>query len=221
MKTFATVGLAALVLGLCPALAAGNGGGPRATSGRLRVLLAVDPRATARLTGVTYTLGRGLRVSGRGFPTCSRLRLATSVQTCPRRSRVGSGRAVAVLAGERTRVHFDVGIFVVRAHRLALVLTAGRPSRFSAILPGVITGRRIRVVVPTPAQVPVPGLDVHLARLDLTLGRATVGRGRTRHNVVDVVGCRSRRHPVRVRPRFTPGPGRPSATSVAAISCRS
>lgn len=76
---------------------------------------------------VILPVGSVLRL-GR-LPQChatdAQIRVHAAERACPARTRVGSGGADGVLAG--AKVHFDIGIYAVRAHLVFAAERAGQP----------------------------------------------------------------------------------------------
>jgi hypothetical protein len=137
-----------------------------------------------------------ITVSGKGFPTCSQATLENDgKQACPRKSKIGSGTASAILGvntSTQTPLTFKVTAFVGGAKKINFYLE-GVELPILLVAPGTIKGHTLHVDIPEQATQPVTGLYAGLKTLDTTLG-ASLKKGKKRYAAVASTGCKAKKH---------------------------
>jgi hypothetical protein len=153
-------------------------------------LVVVNNDSKRTLSTLTITMPKTLKVSGKGFKTCSEATLndtSKGPSSCPAGSKVGSGSSDALLGvntGSPTPLHFVVTAFVGGKSKINFYLhSTGVP--VNVVAPGRVSGHKLIVTVPQVAQQPVPGTFAGLVKLDTTLkGKAK------KHLLISSIGCK-------------------------------
>jgi hypothetical protein len=141
------------------------------------------------LSKLVITMPMTLKLSGKGFKTCSLAKLNADGPTgCPRGSRVGGGTSDALLGVNGptpTALHFVVTAVIQSKTKLNFYLhSTGIP--INVVAPGTVRGRKLTVTVPDAAQQPAPGTWAGLVRLDSTIkGKAK------KHFLIASTGCKA------------------------------
>jgi hypothetical protein len=134
-----------------------------------------------------------IKVSGKGFPTCSQATLeGDGKAACPKKSKVGSGTASALLGvntPQPNQLHFKVTAYVGGAKKINFFLEGVELQALKIVAPGTIKGQNLHVDIPEAAQQPVTGLWAGLQSLTTSLS----GKNKT-HAIVTSTGCKSKQH---------------------------
>jgi len=164
------------------------------------------------ISKIELTLPRGVRISGRGLPSCPLATLAARGPAgCPAGSKAGTGTADAFLVTpQQTEVHFTEQFFVGGTNSMTIFLqqTGGTVTK---ALEGKITqgGRKMTIEVPPDLRSPAPGLYSALERLE-----GTIGARRGRNSFVAITSCpSSKRLRVASRLTYVPNPNPPASTT--------
>jgi hypothetical protein len=145
------------------------------------------------LSELSITAPRKIKLSGRGLTKCSESVIESQgASACPRASRVGTGVANALLGvntGTPTPLTFDVTAVVTGSRSIGFNLRGREIPGLNLLAPGTLSGRTLRIEVPSTAQQPVPGTFAGLVSIDATL-KGSKGR----NYLVASTGCRNRQH---------------------------
>ena len=158
---------------------------PKNTQIRLTV---VNNDTKKSLSSVTIAMPKTLKLSGKGFKTCSESFLnANGPAACPKGSKVGGGSSdalVGVNGPTQTPLHFVVTAFVGGKNVINFYLhSTGVP--VNVVAPGKVRHNKLTVTVPLQAQQPAPGVWAGLVSLDTKLqGKAH------KHFLVASTGCK-------------------------------
>ena len=163
-------------------------------------LLVVNNDQKKSLSKLTITMPKTLKVSGKGFKTCSVAKLnASGPSSCPKASKVGGGSADALLGvntASPTPLHFVVTAFVSGKNAISFYLHSTGVA-VNVVAPGKVAGHKLIVTVPQVAQQPVPGVWAGLVKLDTTLkGKAK------KHNLIATTGCKGGKQPFKAALTF-------------------
>jgi hypothetical protein len=163
-------------------------------------LLVVNNDTKKSLSKLTITMPKTLKISGKGFKTCSVAKLnASGPSSCPKGSKVGGGTAdalVGVNGPSQTPLTFDVTAFVSGKTKISFYLHA-TTGGVNVVSPGKVSGRKLIVTVPQAAQQPVPGVWAGLVKLDTTLkGKAK------KHLLIATTGCKGGKQPFKAALTF-------------------
>jgi hypothetical protein len=172
------------------------------TNAKARFVVKVTtPNATADT--IQLRLGRGLKLSGKGFKRCKAANLvAGGVSACPSGSKAGpTGLANALLGTGATAapLNFDVHPFVESDTSLLFYLNQ-QGGGVQRVIRGKITdrGRTLTLTIPIDLRQPVPGVDASLIGLAQSFS-AKAGR----HYIVSSTGCFNRKWRMNARITFT------------------
>jgi hypothetical protein len=148
-------------------------------------------RTASKLT-ITHT--NTIKISGKGFPTCSADTLEhDGKQACPSKSNVGKGNAKALLGVNTANpqpLTFNVTAFVGGPKLINFFLEGVELPGLKLVAPGEIKGLKLIVTIPDAAQQPVPGTWAGLSSLDTTLS------GKIKKNyILSSTGCKKKRQP--------------------------
>jgi hypothetical protein len=183
-------------------------------------LVVNNPDHTRTLSTLTITMPKTLKVSGKGFKTCSEAKLnANGPASCPAGSKVGSGTADALLGVNTptpTGISFTVSAFVGGKNKINFYLK-GNGVGVNVVSPGRVSGRKLIVTVPQAAQQPIPGTFAGLVKLDTTLkGKAK------KHFLIASVGCKGGKDPFKAHLAFANNgiPGATSADASGSAKCK-
>src|SRR3954453_2005157 len=144
------------------------------------------------LSKLTITMPKTLKVSGKGFKTCSQSFLEQNTAArCPKGSKIGGGSADAILGvnGPASgQSHFTLKVDAVVGGKKLVNFYLGPPA--NSVAPGRISGRKLIITVPQAAQQPVTGVWAGLVKLDTPLkGKAK------KHFLIASVGCKGGKDP--------------------------
>jgi hypothetical protein len=183
-------------------------------------LVVDNPDHTRTLSTLTITMPKTLKVSGKGFKTCSEATLnASGTASCPAGSKVGSGTADALLGVNTptpTALHFVVTAFVGGAKKINFYLHSTTVP-VNVVSPGRVSGRKLIVTVPQAAQQPVPGTFAGLVNLNTTLkGKAK------KHLLIASIGCKGGKDRFKAHLAFANNgiPGATSADASGSAKCK-
>ena len=183
----------------------------------------VENANTARTLGaLTIKAPSTVKVSTKGLPKCSETVLANQgPSACPRASRVGTGVAQALLGvnlppGNQTPLTFDVTAVVTGSKNIGFHLHGrGGFTAINLLSPGTISGRDLKIQVPTGAQQPAPGTWAGLVSIDSTLS----GKKGNKY-LVSVTGCKNRKQPFQSTLTFVNNGVTPAGNVAAQASSR-
>jgi hypothetical protein len=155
-------------------------------------LLVVNNDTKRTLSKITITMPKTLKISGKGFKTCSKATLDDTnkgPRACPKGSKVGRGSAdalVGVTHPSPTPIHFVVTAYVGGKNKMNFYLHSTTPGlAVNVTAPGRVVGRKLIVTVPEAAQKPAPLTYAGLVRFETTLkGKAK------RHLLIASTGCK-------------------------------
>jgi hypothetical protein len=152
-------------------------------------LVVVNNDTKRTLQQVAITMPKTLKVSGKGFKTCSAAKLnASGPSVCPKGSKIGSGSSdalVGVNGPSQTPLHFVVTAFVSGKNAISFYLhSTGIP--VNVVAPGKVSGHKLIVQVPQAAQQPAPGTWAGLVKLDTTLK----GKAPKKRYLIASTGCK-------------------------------
>lgn len=169
------------------------------------VKFTVDPSTKVTLESVEYTFPSTVKVSGKGYPTCSVDTIASEGETaCSSKSKVGSGTARA-FAGT-TQIDFTYNIYAASATKIVLAL---KSNLINTTFEGKISGRTVTVEIPPNVQAPVPGLYSTVESIDAKLGAKSVKKGKGKkkktYSFVSTNGCKGGEHEIGVKLNVSSG----------------
>jgi hypothetical protein len=149
-------------------------------------LVVVNSDTKRTLKKLTITMPKTLRMSGKGFKTCSKTFVEQNTAArCPKGSKIGGGSADAILgvngppAGQSK---FTLTVDAVVGNKKTVYFYLGPPANSVSV--GKISGRKLTISVPAAAQMPAPGVFADLVKLD------TVLKGKAKkHFLISSVGC--------------------------------
>jgi hypothetical protein len=181
-------------------------------------LVVNNPDHTRTLSTLTITMPKTLKVSGKGFKTCSETKLnANGPASCPKGSKVGGGTAnafVGVNTATPSPISFTVTAFVGGKNKINFYLK-GNGVPVNVVAPGKVVRRKLIVSVPQAAQQPIPGTFAGLAKLDTTLkGKAK------KHFLIASVGCVRRKQPFKAALTFANNGVSPAGTVTVSGSAK-
>jgi hypothetical protein len=172
----------------------------------------INAESNSTLRRLEYFIPRTVVLDGTGFPTCSSGFInANGDDRCPSRSRVGTGAATALLGPDRSRLDFDVDVYVAGPKALTIYL---QTSLFNIALDGTIRGRVVGFDLPERVQQPLPGLYSYVTSIESSIGRQKGIRATTRHRgrtrfYASAIGCANGRHAGKVRGYLAANPDPP------------
>lgn len=197
----------------------------------------VSRESTSTVGRMELRLPRHIRLSARGFRSCPAERINDRGESsCPRRSRIGSGAATALIGPDRIPATWTAHLYAAGAREVAISLKGLTPIALRGALERAPSpnGQRIVVDMP-PAMQQTPAGYVHLTAFKLRVGPATgvvrkkrrkgrKGRRKVRTSYVALRGCpRDREHDYAVHLTFADNPSPPLLRDVQApdtSSCR-
>jgi hypothetical protein len=189
---------------------------PKNSSIHLRIENADKTKTLRRLT---ITSPKTFVLNAKGLTKCNEDELARTqdLSVCPKKSRVGSGTAhalVGVTGTNQTPLTFKVTALVLGAKKLGFFLQ-GQELPVNVLSPGAIKGRKLIIDVPIEAQQPTPGLWAGLVDLETTM-KAKQGK----HILASTMGCKKKNHGFGALLEFADntGTGAPAPISVSAPS---
>ena len=148
----------------------------------------------ATSTQLRVALPRQMRWNGRLWPRTARCNPARanqqrSVDACPRSSRVGAGRVVALGGNGAIREEIVVTAVVTTGGDLGLFLSADAPLPLRTMLVGEVARQRnIQINIPGNIQSPVAGVTTGISELSFRLNKTTRISGRSRA-IVESTDC--------------------------------
>jgi hypothetical protein len=125
----------------------------------LHIKFNVNQDSESTLRRIEYTIPSGVKVSGRGFKTCSADTINQSGESaCPAGSKVGTGAATAVLGKgpSASNLVFTVTVYAAGKHALALYL---KTNLFTVAIPATISGQTVGFDIPESVQNPTGGAN--------------------------------------------------------------
>lgn len=186
--------------------------------------LVVENKNTQRtMSALDITMPKTIQVSGKGFKVCSVDTLDTQTKAgCPKGSKVGSGVAKAILGvnvadpSSRLDLTFNVTAFVGGKNKINFYLEG----IVNVTAPGTLKkkgGKQVlHIDVPDAAQSPDGGKTwAGLVSLDTTL-KGTAKK----HNLIQSVGCKKKKHPFSTVLTFVNNGVSPAGTVAASATAR-
>ncbi len=133
----------------------------------------VNPESNSTLAGVDYGLPSTLKVSGVGFPKCSATTINTKGESaCPKKSKVGTGAATALLGPGKTPITFAVNVYTNGSKALVLALKQNGGA-VQVAFDAKYAKNRLAFSIPPNVQQPAPGLYSYVTSVTANLGPAT------------------------------------------------
>jgi hypothetical protein len=178
----------------------------------------VNNNPNATLSSLEILIPSTLKVSGKGFPVCSRTKLENGIK-CPKGSQVGTGTASAILGvnnppGEsRAPLTFKITAFVGGARAINFRLASNELPDLVVVSPGKLssTGKKLTISVPEAAQSPDGGKTyAGLQDIVSTLGARYNGK-----NLISAVGCKGNQHLLNTKLFFRNNGADPGGTAAA------
>jgi len=169
---------------------------PRAI--RLQVITSTSAKdetknGTFASTKAVIHFDKNLKFNASKFPTCTEATVVKDQGKCPLASKVGSGRADAVV-GENSAIQVAPTITVFNAKHNQLILRLKRGANDAADSSGVLIGTlkkdsgkygyKLDVPIPKSLQSPVPGLYTTLKRFETNVSKTYKG-----NNYIESIGC--------------------------------
>jgi hypothetical protein len=140
---------------------------------KVRLAFTVNKEARKTLSGINYFVPSNLKLSGKGFPSCSASKInAKGEAACAKGSKVGAGTATAVLGPGQQPLNFTVNVYSGGNAELALSLKGAVDIAFKApiVKAGSPYGQEIKVTIPASVQSPAPSLYSYVTSVDTTIG---------------------------------------------------
>jgi hypothetical protein len=184
-------------------------------------LTVTNNNAQRSASALDITAPKMVKISAKGFPTCSQAKLeADGNANCPKRSKLGSGSASALLGVNTAApqpLTFKVTAYAGGAKKINFYLEGQELQALKLVAPGTLKGRVLHVEIPDAAQQPVPGTWAGLKSLTTTLG-AKKGK----RFAVATVGCAARKHTFKTTITFVDNGVQPAGTvdTSAAAKCK-
>jgi hypothetical protein len=125
-----------------------------------------------------FFLPSTLKLSGKGFPSCSADQIGADPTSCPAGAQVGKGTATAVLgAAVPTTINFATALFNGGGNKLTLYVHATNPGLETIAAPIAATikkakkpyGQELVVPIPKSLQTPAAGLYSYITAVDTTI----------------------------------------------------
>ena len=186
-------------------------------AGSFSVKFNVNPESESTLSRIEYTIPKGVKLDGTGFPTCTVEFIAQNGDTdCPKGSQVGTGAATALLGPNKSALNFDVTVYVDSPKTLSLYLVT---NLFTLPIRAQVAGGKVSFDIPPPVQQPVMGLYSYVTSVTANLGKqsgipATAKvKGKT-VNFASVVGCAGGKQTGGVKTFFANNPNPPQVASL-------
>lgn len=238
MKKFATLGLAVVAMLVAAAVALAQtspspvqltgkvtpskgGSKKKPKNAKLKLTFQVPAESQSTIKTVTYSLPKNIKLSGKGFPTCSQSALADG-KKCSKKSKVGTGTATALLGTQPLNFTFD--IYAGSSKTITLKLVTDDLPSFVAYFPGKIKGSKLTVNIPKAVQQPVPGAYSYVTSISAVIGahvKKRVGHGKHKRSktyyFAALNGCPAKKtHNLAVSLDLTANPNPPAQTPLKA-----
>jgi hypothetical protein len=188
-------------------------------NGYIHLKFTVNPDSKSTLRRIEYTLGGGLKLSGKGFPTCSADTIGSQGESaCPKGSLVGKGSSDVTIGGSPTQT-LQAKVFVAGSKRILLSLTGFT----SAIFEGTISGSKVSFDIPERVQNPTGGPAgpySYVLSVTADLGhqsgvKGSAGSGKKKRYFVSSVGCKSKKYKFGVEAFLADNPAPPPVSSIS------
>jgi hypothetical protein len=188
-------------------------------NGLVNVVFNVNPESESTLSRIEYTIPKGVKLDGTGFPICTDEYIAANGdEGCPKGSKVGTGAATALLGPQKSTLNFDVEVYAAGPKALTLYL---KTSLFTIPIPADIKGQVVSFDIPERVQSPVSGLYSYVTSVTANLGKqsgvtaTTKVKGKTRY-FASVISCKGGKHSGAVKAFLAANPDPPSVPSISA-----
>jgi hypothetical protein len=204
-----------------------NAGTPKKPkNGYIHTKFTVNKESKSTLRRIEYTIPKTLKLSGKGFPTCSADTIGSQGESaCPKGSQVGKGSA-AVNIGDAPVPDLTVKVYVAGAKKVVLSLTGFT----SAIFEASLAGNKISFDIPDRVQNPSGGPNgpySYVSSITADVGKqsgikGSAGPKKNRHYFVSSVGCKSKKYTIGVKAFLANNPNPPSVSSISKstkVSC--
>jgi hypothetical protein len=179
----------------------------------------VNNETNRTLSKLTITMPKTLRMSGKGFKTCSKAFVEQNTAArCPKGSKIGGGTADAILGVNGPpsgQSKFTLTVDAVVGNAKTVYFYLGPPANSVSV--GKVKGRKLIISVPPAAQQPITGVYAGLVKLDSTLkGKAK------KHFLISSVGCKGGKDPFKAALTFANNGVSPAGTVVVngSAKCR-
>jgi hypothetical protein len=122
----------------------------------VNIVFNVNKESESTLSGIEYTIPNGVKLTGKGFKTCSADEInANGDGGCPANSKIGTGAATATLGkNPGAPLNFAVNIYVAGDNALTLYL---KTNLFNIAIPATISGQTVKFDIPERVQNPTGG----------------------------------------------------------------
>lgn len=194
-------------------------------NGNVNAVFNINPESESTLSRIEYTIPKGVKLNGKGFPTCSVDYISQNGdEGCPKNSKVGTGAATALLGPQKSQLDFDVTVYAAGPKALTLYLVT---NLFTIPIDAKISGQKVSFDIPERVQQPVSGLYSYVTSVTANLGKqkgisASIKKGRGKKKKVkyfaSVVDCKGGKHTGGIKAFFAPNPEPPTVASVESTS---
>ena len=178
-------------------------------------LFVKNNKTDATVDTITVNMGKQIKLSGKGFKTCSANTLNTQGKTaCPSGSRVGGGSAHAVVGPGHAPVSFTVDAYVSGKNGIIFYTQQTAPGTVRKALVGKISrgsgkfGSKLVITIDEDLQQPAP--NVFSSLVDL---QTSISAKKGKHYLVSSIGCKSKKHNFGVKFNFNPNATFPAVGS--------
>ena len=188
-------------------------------------LFVKNNQTDATVDTITVSLGKKIKLSGKGFKYCTANTLNTQGSSaCPAGSKAGGGTAHAVVGPGHAPVSFTVDAFVGSKNTIIFYTQQESPGTIRKGLVGKVSkasgkyGSKITIKIDDDLQQPAPSVFSGLVDLQTTI-KAKKGK----HYLVSTTGCEKKKHNVAVKFSFKPNttfPATGSAQGTTTSSCK-
>lgn len=148
----------------------------------------------ASSTSLNTTLPKGFKINSKIWPKSKACDLKTmraqkSPNSCPKGSKVGSGKSIAVAASGAFVERIDVTAYSLTNGNIGFYLL-GKPTPLNKTLEGKVVkgGRGLNVVIDADVYQPIPNFFTGITKLEVKLNAKTKIKGKTR-GLVETTSC--------------------------------
>lgn len=182
--------------------------------GSTKIVFNVNRESKSTLAGIKYGIPKSIKISGKGFPTCSVDTIESEGQgACDPKSKVGTGASTAFVGA--TQINFEVGVYVGGPKLLILALTTVGGTDTAATFPAKIAKRSISFDIPKNIQQPIPGAPAEGKFSNVTSVTANLQKKKSKGNfLVSRVGCFGGKDTVKVTLPLADNPSAPAKRTI-------
>jgi len=176
-------------------------------------------RNDATASSIIITLPKNVRLSGKGFPTCTATQIndGAGAASCPAASKIKApagkqypSSAEAVYGPAKTPTTFNIDVYVGGKNSLTFHVQGLVTKAINAPITGGKSGQKLTINIPPDLQQIGP-LNAGLTRI-----QATLKAKRGKNNLVSTIGCASRKHRTGLKFVFNPNVQYPATGSSSA-----